>query len=207
MADGQKMEVSAPETASLSDNQPVMSVNETPNIEQEVAPPIPGFPPFFQFAKLQTEASSWPSNATAVGTSCGENFATVDTTPAVVKTEPTSEQPVSSEPSKTVELSSVNGMESSSVQENSGIGIVMKLHEEEIEDNCDEEVTEKGELGKDEEEGAVNDEPDEEEAESDPYFYTKRDEFTSEIYKIELQNLPKKCGYKVRKLHICILSL
>ena len=56
------------------------------------------------------------------------------------------------------------------------------------------------------------DEPDGEAMESDPYFYTKLDEFTSEIYKIELQNLPhsRKIGYKVipvlcRRFHVTSL--
>ena len=33
--------------------------------------------------------------------------------------------------------------------------------------------------------------------EHDPFHYTKTDDFTSEIFKVELGNLPKKCGYKV----------
>ena len=31
----------------------------------------------------------------------------------------------------------------------------------------------------------------------DPYEYLKRDEFTSEIYKIEIKNLPRYTGHKV----------
>ena len=31
----------------------------------------------------------------------------------------------------------------------------------------------------------------------DPFAYLKRNEFTSEIFKIELNNLPKRCGIAV----------
>ena len=31
----------------------------------------------------------------------------------------------------------------------------------------------------------------------DPFHYTKTEEFTSEIFKVELGNIPRKCGYKV----------
>lgn len=191
MADEQNMEDDSHETASLSDNQPILLANETSNMKQEVSSPIPGFPPLFQFAKLQTEASLWTSNASASSSNCDEF---VDQTPTVIKTELSSDPPGSSQGSDASNSRSVNGVEMSCMGENSGLGIVMKLHEEELEEAVN--VEEKAEE-RDEEDVAGNDEPDEEEAESDPYFYTKRDEFTSEIYKIELQNLPKKCGYKV----------
>ena len=58
MADGHNMDDFAQESAFSSDMKPVLLANETLNIEQEVSMPIPGFPPLFQFAKLQTEASS-----------------------------------------------------------------------------------------------------------------------------------------------------
>ena len=194
MADEQNMEDDSHETAFLSDNQPILHANETSNMKQEVSLPIPGFPPLFQFAKLQTEASLWTSNASASSSNCDEFD--VDKTPAVItcKTELSSDQPGSSQGSDATNSRSVNGVEMSCMGENSGLGIVMKLHEEELDEvvNVEEKAEER-----DEEDVAGNDEPDEEEAESDPYFYTKRDEFTSEIYKIELQNLPKKCGYKV----------
>lgn len=32
---------------------------------------------------------------------------------------------------------------------------------------------------------------------TDPYHYTKRGEFTSEVFKIAIQNLPKHYGYTV----------
>ena len=35
---------------------------------------------------------------------------------------------------------------------------------------------------------------------NDAYFYTKRGEFTSEIFKVEVKNLPKHIGYNVRLL-------
>jgi len=194
MAEEQNMEDIAHETSSSSGIQPVLLADEASNIKQEFSMPIPGFPPSFQFAKLQTEACSWTSNAAGCSTSCDEN---VDKTLVAVKTESKSEHPVSSEESDAAEPSNVNGMESASVGENSGLDVVMKLHEEELEEDKDDR-----DKDKDDEDGARNDEPDEEEAESDPYFYTKRDEFTSEIYKIELQNLPKKCGYKVGKLRL-----
>ena len=186
MADGHNTDDFAQETACTSDN-PVLLANETSSNNQDVSMPIPGFPPLFQFAKLQREASSWTSNATST-TSCGQNYAVADTTQAEVKTESIIHLQTSSEESNAVESSSLNGMESPSVE------IVAKLQEEELKE--DNEEMDKDE-DKDDEDGVINDEPDEEEAESDPYFYTKRDEFTSEIYKIELQNLPKKCGYKV----------
>ena len=193
MADEQNMEKDSHETASLSDNQPILLANETSNMKQEVSSPIPGFPPLFQFAKLQTEASSWTSNASASSSNCDEF---VGKSPAVVKTEVSSDLPGSSQGSDATNSRSVNGMETSYMGENSGLGIVMKINDEELEE-ATVEAEEKAAEEKDEEDVAGNDEPDEEEAESDPYFYTKRDEFTSEIYKIELQNLPKKCGYKV----------
>lgn len=40
--------------------------------------------------------------------------------------------------------------------------------------------------------------------EVDPYFYLKRDEFTSEIFKIELSNLPQKFGFGVSLRKICM---
>jgi hypothetical protein len=36
------------------------------------------------------------------------------------------------------------------------------------------------------------------ETKDDVYSYTKRSEFTSETYKIEIRNLPKHIGYDVR---------
>ena len=38
---------------------------------------------------------------------------------------------------------------------------------------------------------------DDTEAELNPYAYLARDTFTSEVFKIELQNLPNYCGVKV----------
>ena len=36
----------------------------------------------------------------------------------------------------------------------------------------------------------------------DPYSYLKREEFTTEIYKIEINNLPKRLGYSVSLLQL-----
>lgn len=187
MADEQNMDGAvdgAEETASSSG---ANQATETTTVGQEFSSPIPGFPPFFQFAKLQTEASSWSSNAStsASFTSCSDANMP-DKTACVVDTGVSYEHSVSSESNNAVESSPVNGME-----------ILLSMDEKsanvpELQDGEKEE----DEQDKDED-GVINDEPDEELAESDPYFYTKRDEFTSEIYKIELQNLPKKCGYKV----------
>ena len=178
MADEKNMD-DAEEVAPSSLNQTSLLSTETTNIKQEVSLPIPGFPPLFQFAKLQTEASSWSSNAAATA---------LDKTPtSEVDTGVSNEQSDISESND--ESTPVNGLDVVARMED-------KPENEHLEDGEDEE-NEAIELDKDED-GVINDEPDEEEAESDPYFYTKRDEFTSEIYKIELQNLPKKCGYKVR---------
>lgn len=38
-----------------------------------------------------------------------------------------------------------------------------------------------------------------EQNEPDEYLYTKRDEFTSEIYKIQISNMPKRFGFGVSK--------
>lgn len=38
--------------------------------------------------------------------------------------------------------------------------------------------------------------------EADEYMYTKRDEFTSEIYKIQISNLPKRFGFAVSSLSL-----
>ena len=133
----------------------------------------------FQFAKLQTEASSWGSNAAATS----DKAATSEVNTGVSNEQ--SDLSESNDKSRPV----------------NGLDVVVNMEDkpenepEQPEDGEDED-NEATELDKDED-GVINDEPDEEEAESDPYFYTKRDEFTSEIYKIELQNLPKKCGYKV----------
>lgn len=178
----------AQQETSLSSNQAVFPDEEIKQeVKQEVSTPIPGFPPLFQFAKVQTEASSWTSTSstTTTATGCGSS-ATLDTE--------TNEQPTSSETVNAVESSSMDGLGLSSISEASDVAA--KMQEESS--LGDDKVNEQGDKddGKDGEEVA-NDEPDEEEIESDPYFYIKRDEFTSEIYKIELQNLPRKCGYKV----------
>lgn len=179
MADEQNMD-GAEEIVPSSVNQSTLLTTETLNVKQEVSLPIPGFPPLFQFAKLQTEASSWSSNVAA---------AALDKTPSSeVNTGVSNEQSDISESND--ESRPVNGLEVVVNTEDKPENEPEQPEEGEDEDN---DATE---LDKDED-GAINDEPDEEEAESDPYFYTKRDEFTSEIYKIELQNLPKKCGYKV----------
>ena len=161
-------------------------MSETPNNKQDSSWPIPGFPPQFQFAKLQTEASSWNE----ASTSCSEF---------------PEEGPTSSVPSGSLggnEASGgANNLEESIPainKETEEIGV--SFPEESIAEEPDNANTEEKD-----EDGAINDEPDEEEAESDPYFYTKRDEFTSEIYKIELQNLPKKCGYKVRNVFMLLV--
>ena len=186
MADGSDRDDFAQQETSLSSNQAVFPDEE---LKQEVSTPIPGFPPLFQFAKVQTEASSWTSTSstttTATSTSCG-SYAALDTA--------TNEQPTSSETVNAVEQSSMDGLGLSSISETTDVAA--KMQEESSLGN--DKVNEKSDKddGKDGEEVA-NDEPDEEEIESDPYFYIKRDEFTSEIYKIELQNLPRKCGYKV----------
>lgn len=179
MADEQNMD-GAEEIVPSSVNQSTLLTTETLNVKQEVSLPIPGFPPLFQFAKLQTEASSWSSNVAA---------AALDKIPSSeVNTGVSNEQSDISESND--ESRPVNGLEVVVNTEDKPENEPEQPEEGEDEDN---DATE---LDKDED-GAINDEPDEEEAESDPYFYTKRDEFTSEIYKIELQNLPKKCGYKV----------
>lgn len=179
MADEQNVD-GAEEIVPSSVNQSTLLTTETLNVKQEVSLPIPGFPPLFQFAKLQTEASSWSSNVAA---------AALDKTPSSeVNTGVSNEQSDISESND--ESRPVNGLEVVVNTEDKPENEPEQPEEGEDEDN---DATE---LDKDED-GAINDEPDEEEAESDPYFYTKRDEFTSEIYKIELQNLPKKCGYKV----------
>lgn len=179
MADEQNMD-GAEEIVPSSVNQSTLLTTETLNVKQEVSLPIPGFPPLFQFAKLQTEASSWSSTVAA---------AALDKTPSSeVNTGVSNEQSDISESND--ESRPVNGLEVVVNTEDKPEKEPEQPEEGEDEDN---DATE---LDKDED-GAINDEPDEEEAESDPYFYTKRDEFTSEIYKIELQNLPKKCGYKV----------
>ena len=193
MADGQNVEDNTNQTSNLSGDQTVFLGLKSVKTEAEDPSPIPGFPPFFQFAKLQTEASSWGANAGASSSTSSYEFAEKT---QVVKTEPCSPQQSSSEEINTTNSSSVKGVDPSSSGENPwpGLGNVTKIKTE------DEEMAEDNEIDKGEEkveEAAANDDPDEEEAESDPYFYTKRDEFTSEIYKIELQNLPKKCGYKV----------
>ena len=178
----------AQQETSLSSNQAVFPDEEIKQeVKQEVSTPIPGFPPLFQFAKVQTEASSWTSTSstTTTATSCG-SYATLDTE--------TNELPTCSETVTAVESSSMDVLGLSSISEASDVAA--KMQEESS--LGDDKVNEEGDKddGKDGEEVA-NDEPDEEEIESDPYFYIKRDEFTSEIYKIELQNLPRKCGYKV----------
>ncbi|XP_068749541.1 tRNA (uracil-5-)-methyltransferase homolog A-like [Montipora capricornis] len=192
MADGQNVEDNTNQTSNLSGDQTVFLGLKSVKTETEDPSPIPGFPPFFQFAKLQTEASSWGANAGASSSTSSYEFAEET---QVVKTEPCSPQQSSSEEINTTNSSSLKGVDPSSSGENPlpGLGNVTKIKTE------DEEMAEDNEMDKGEEkveEAAANDDPDEEEAESDPYFYTKRDEFTSEIYKIELQNLPKKCGYK-----------
>lgn len=193
MAEEQNTASGAHEKANASCNLPSLLANEASDMKQEVSSPIPGFPPFFQFAKLQTEATSWTSNAAESSSTCDEFSDKQLVTP--IKSELSSEQPVSLQGANSTASSSDNEMGSLNTTEKSGLGVVMELHEgHEEEDN---EGMDKDDAKADEDAGA-NDEPDEEEAESDPYFYTKRDEFTSEIYKIELQNLPKKCGYKVR---------
>ena len=178
----------AQQETSLSSNQAVFPDEEIKQeVKQEVSTPIPGFPPLFQFAKVQTEASSWTSTSstTTTATSCG-SYATLDTE--------TNELPTCSETVTAVESSSMDVLGLSSISKASDVAA--KMQEESS--LGDDKVNEEGDKddGKDGEEVA-NDEPDEEEIESDPYFYIKRDEFTSEIYKIELQNLPRKCGYKV----------
>ena len=171
----------AKEVAPSIVNQCSLLSSEALNAKQEVSLPIPGFPPLFQFAKLQSEASSWSSNVAAT--------AALDKAPtSEVNTGVSSEQSDISESND--ESTPVNGLD-----------VLVKMddkpgNETEQPEDGEDEDNEATELDKDED-GVINDEPDEEEAESDPYFYTKRDEFTSEIYKIELQNLPKKCGYKV----------
>lgn len=170
MADEQNMD-GAEEIVPSSVNQSTLLTTETLNVKQEVSLPIPGFPPLFQFAKLQTEASSWSSNVAA---------AALDKTPSSeVNTGVSNEQSDISESND--ESRPVNGLEVVVNTEDKPENEPEQPEEGEDEDN---DATE---LDKDED-GAINDEPDEEEAESDPYFYTKRDEFTSEIYKIELQN-------------------
>ena len=199
MAEGEDTAKGDPtkEAASLSSDQNTFPIFETPEIKQEVSSSIPGFPPLFQFAKLQTEASSWTTNASDNSSISTYEFEEKKT---MIKTEPsTTNEVIWEENSFTTNLSATNGADPSISGESSGLGSVSKMHEDEMAEAEDNE-TDQGEekVG---EEATANDEPDEEEAESDPYFYTKRDEFTSEIYKIELQNLPKKCGYKVK---ICI---
>ena len=89
----------------------------------------------------------------------------------------------------------------------SGANLEVKVEDDTVNDASDEEVPREVETGecsnKLESEGAAGSsggggEPAGQE--SDPYFYTKLDNFTSEIYKIELQNLPnpKKISYKVQ---------
>lgn len=180
MADEQNMD-GAEEIAPSSVDQSSLLSTETLNVKQEVTLPIPGFPPMFQFAKLQTEASSWSSNAAA----------TLHKAPTCeVNTEVTKEQSDISESND--ESRPVNGLD-----------VVINMEDkpenkpERPQDGVDEDNEATCNVLDKDEDAVINDEPDEEEAESDPYFYTKRDEFTSEIYKIELQNLPKKCGYKV----------
>ena len=146
--------------------------------EKDENGPIPGFPPLFQFAKVQTEATSWNTASTS-------SDGVPASKPSVVVLSEKEDKSVASE-------GTGNREDSVPVPEMETDEKPMSISEEWLEkDQNDGNTKEKAE------DGAINDEPDEEEAESDPYFYTKRDEFTSEIYKIELQNLPKKCGYKV----------
>ncbi|KAK3084246.1 hypothetical protein FSP39_010652 [Pinctada imbricata] len=42
--------------------------------------------------------------------------------------------------------------------------------------------------------------------ETDPYLYTKQDQFTSEIYKVEIQNLPR-CGFKELKKRLASIKV
>lgn len=187
MADEENL-VCAEEVASSTVNQGTLLTKETPSVEQEVSSPIPGFPPLFQFAKLQTEASCWSSNA-ASDTSCSD--AIPDKTSSSVGKGVSYEHSACSQSNNADESTPLNGLD---------IVVSMDDKDENVprqENGEDNDI----ELDKDED-GVINDEPDEEEAESDPYFYTKRDEFTSEIYKIELQNLPKKCGYKVAHVYL-----
>ena len=189
MADEQNMD-GAEGIAPSSVDQSSLPSTEEPNVKQEISLPIPGFPPLFQFAKLQTEASSWSSNAAA----------SFDKTPtSEVNTGVSNEQSDLSESND--EARPVNGLDVVVNMEDKPENEPEQPEDGEDEDMCNEAT----ELDKDED-GVINDEPDEEEAESDPYFYTKRDEFTSEIYKIELQNLPKKCGYKVSYKYILNLA-
>ena len=182
------------EAASLSNEQNTFPIFETPEIKQEFSSSIPGFPPLFQFAKLQTEASSWTANPSDNSSIPSYEF---EEKKPIIITEPSTTKEVSwEENSVTTNLSATNGADSTISGESSGLGSVSNMHEKEMAEAEDNEMDKEEEkVG---EEATANDEPDEEEAESDPYFYTKRDEFTSEIYKIELQNLPKKCGYKVK---------
>ncbi|XP_074636247.1 tRNA (uracil-5-)-methyltransferase homolog A-like isoform X1 [Acropora palmata] len=194
MAEGEDMAKGDPtkEPASLSSDQNTFPIFETKKSEQEVSSSIPGFPSLFQFAKLQTEASSWTANAS--DNSAIPTYEFEEKQP-MIQTELSTTKEVSwEENSVTINLSATNGADSSILGESSGLGSVSNMQEKEMVEAEDNEMDKEEEkVG---EEATANDEPDEEEAESDPYFYTKRDEFTSEIYKIELQNLPKKCGYK-----------
>ena len=55
----------------LSSNQAVFPDEEIKQeVKQEVSTPIPGFPPLFQFAKVQTEASSWTSTLSIDNNNC-----------------------------------------------------------------------------------------------------------------------------------------
>lgn len=185
------------EEGSSTNEQSSLLSKETSSVGKVVSSPIPGFPPFFQFAKLQTEASGWNADVTmATGfTRC--NDAITDTASSVDNTGVTDDNAVDSSQSGSAAAKSIPV---------DGLDVIENM--EKCENVLEQEDGEGNHEGpdKEEEEGAINDEPDEEEAESDPYFYTKRDEFTSEIYKIELQNLPKKCGYKVSDFPISHLS-
>lgn len=182
---------------SSTNEQSSLLPEETSSVGKVVSSPIPGFPPLFQFAKLQTEASGWNSDVTTATefTRCSD--AMTDTASFVDNAGVSHDNAVDSS------LSGSAAAESTPVD---GVDVIENMEKREnVPEQEDGEADHEG-LDKEDEDGAINDEPDEEEAESDPYFYTKRDEFTSEIYKIELQNLPKKCGYKVSYFLISYLS-
>lgn len=196
MADEQNIDVAEGNGSSTVEQSRVLST-ETPAVSEDVSSPIPGFPPLFQFAKLQTEASAWNSSlSTATGFTRCSDAITDKTTSSNVDTGVSYDNTVDS-----LDLDSA-AAESVPVD---GLEVIKSMEKSENVPEQEEEGDHE-DPDKEEDDGVINDEPDEEEAESDPYFYTKRDEFTSEIYKIELQNLPKKCGYKVRYILNSYLS-
>lgn len=92
------------------------------------------------------------------------------------------------------EVTSENG----SANVGTDIGSDDKQLNENVSDKCDKDgMNESKEAEKNSEDQAVDSVDGNTNTETDEYLYTKRDEFTSEIFKVQIQNLPKRFGFAV----------